>query len=135
MKTAMYRFYMRLMLIIVAFLVIISIILELYIIPVIVVPLAILGSYGLRSKVEGVVQDERNFRISEMASRRTIQLLGGVTGMGGALLVGISYFGLEELEPLGFAMAMFATALILSYLAFYSYYQRKFGEFSDEEPT
>jgi uncharacterized membrane protein len=133
LEIGMYRFYMRLALIVVAIVVGVSIFLELYMLPVVVVPLVILGAYVLRGRVRGVVQDERNFRISEVASRRTIQLLGATTGFGGVFLVAISQFDLDSLEPVGFTMAMFASALLLCYLAFYGYYRRKLGDFSNAE--
>lgn len=129
----MYRFYMRLVLIIVAIVMVVSIFLELYMLPVVVIPLAILGAYALRGRARGVVQDERNYRISEMASRRTIQLLGATAGFGGVFLVAISQIDFDFLEPVGFTMALFASALLLCYLAFYGYYRRKLGEFSDAE--
>ena len=133
MEIENYRFYMRLIFIVLAIVMVASVLLEIYLLPVVVIPLAILVAYALRGRVRGVVQDERNFRISEMASRRTIQLFGAVMGLGGALLVAISQIDFDFLEQVGFTMAMLATALLLCYMAFYGYYRRKLGEFSDEE--
>lgn len=133
MEMGMYRFYMRLILLAVAVIMVASILLEMYMLPIIAIPLVILAAYALRGRVRGVVQDERNYRISEMASRKTIQLLGTVTGFGGALLVAISQVDFDYLEPVGLTMALFACALLLCYLAFYGYYRRKLGELSDAE--
>lgn len=124
---------MRLILIGVALLVAVSIILEQYVFPLVIISLAILVGYGLRGRVEGAVYDERNFRISEMASRRTVQLMGAVAGVGGLVLVGVGQMGVDGVELVGIAMAIFASALMLCYLAFHGYYRRKFGELLDAE--
>jgi uncharacterized membrane protein len=133
MEQNMYRFYMRIALILVVLAVMALVYLEIYYLSIVVLLLAILGVYGLRRRVNVPVQDERTFRISEMASRRTIQIVGMVTGLGGVILVALSQSEFKELEPIGYFMAIFACALILCYTALFAYYRRRLGEFEHAE--
>jgi len=84
--------------------------------------------YILKSRVKQVLEDERVYRISEKASRRTIQLVGTTTALLGLSLIGLSRSGYLELSELGFSLAYFATALLMVYMIFYSYYAKKMGE-------
>lgn len=133
MDQNMYRFNMRIAMILVVLAVVVSAYLEIYYLSIIFLLLAVLGVYVLRRKVDVPIQDERTFRISEMASRRTIQIVGMVTGLGGITLVALSQLEFKELEPIGYFMTIFACALILCYTALFAYYRRRLGEFEHAE--
>ena len=133
MKPMMYRFYARLGLIIVALFVALSIFLEIYALPLIVTPVAILCLLALRRQVDGLIIDERTYRISELASRRTVQFIGVATGIAGGVMVVLGQMGYEEASLPGYAMGFMASFLIFCYIGFYRYYRRKLGEFTDAE--
>jgi uncharacterized membrane protein len=133
MKPMMYRFYAKLGLIIVALVVVLSTFLEIYALPLIVIPVAILCIIGLRRRVDGSIIDERTYRISELASRRTVQFVGVVTGIGGGVMVALGQMGYEGFSSPGYAMGFMASFLIFCYIGFYGYYRRKLGEFTDAE--
>ena len=84
--------------------------------------------YSLKSRVKQVIEDERIYRISEKASRRTIQVVGTTTAILGLTLIGLSRSGHLKLTEVGFSLAYFATALLMVYMIFYGYYAKKFGE-------
>jgi len=84
--------------------------------------------YGLKSRVKQVIEDERNYRISEKASRRTIQVVGTTTALLGLSILGLSKSGYLELVDVGYSLACFATVLLMVYMIFYGYYARQFGE-------
>jgi uncharacterized membrane protein len=133
MKPMTYRFYARLGLIIVALIVVLSTFLEIYALPLVVAPVAILCLLGLRRRVDGSIIDERTYRISELASRRTVQFVGVVTGIGGGVMVALGQMGYEGFSSPGYAMGFMASFLIFCYIGFYGYYRRKLGEFTDAE--
>ncbi|NYT11146.1 MAG: DUF2178 domain-containing protein [Methanomassiliicoccales archaeon] len=133
MNPMRYRFYSRLGLIIVALIVVLSTFLEIYALPLIVVPVAILCLLGLRRRVDGSIIDERTYRISELASRRTVQFVGVVTGIGGGVMVTLGEMGYAGVSLPGYAMGFMASFLIFCYIGFYGYYRRKLGEFTDAE--
>ena len=83
--------------------------------------------YLLKSRVKQVIEDERVYRISEKASRRTIQIVGTTTALIGLSLIGLSRSGYLELSEVGFSLAYFATALLMVYMIFYGYYSKKLG--------
>ena len=83
--------------------------------------------YILKSRVKQVLEDERVYRISEKASRRTIQIVGTTTALVGLSLIGLSRGGYLELSEVGFSLAYFATALLMVYMIFYGYYSKKLG--------
>ena len=84
--------------------------------------------YALKSRVKQVIEDERVYRISEKASRRTIQVVGTITALLGLTIIGLSRSGYLELVEVGYSLACFATVLLMVYMIFYGYYARKFGE-------
>ena len=84
--------------------------------------------YALKSRVKQVIEDERAYRISEKASRRTIQAVGTTTAILGLSIIGLSKSGLLELTEVGYLLASFATVLLMVYMIFYGYYAKKFGE-------
>lgn len=78
-----------------------------------------------RRRVTKVVEDEMILRISERASRRTLQVFVAVSGLVGMLLVslrGTEYTGLAQI---GYTLAFSACALLMLYILFYGYYNRK----------
>lgn len=99
----------------------------------IVLPLAaVLGGIALlyvcKRKVKGVIEDERIYKISEKASRRTVQVIGMSAAVLGLGLIGLSRSGYVEMEQAGFTLAYFAAALLVVYMVFYWYYGRKYGD-------
>jgi uncharacterized membrane protein len=84
--------------------------------------------YALKSRVKQVIEDERVYRISEKASRRTIQVVGTTTALIGLSILGLSKSGYLELVEVGYSLAGFATVLLMVYMIFYGYYAKKFGE-------
>ncbi len=99
--------------------------------PVIAIIAVVLGMillYALKSRVKQVVEDERAFRISEKASRRTIQVVGTTTALLGLSIIGLSKSGHLELVEVGYSLACFATVLLMVYMIFYGYYAKKFGD-------
>jgi uncharacterized membrane protein len=84
--------------------------------------------YLIKSRVKQIIEDERIYRISEKASRRTIQIVGTTTALIGLSLIGLSRSGYFELSDVGFSLAYFATALLMVYMIFYGYYSKKLGE-------
>jgi uncharacterized membrane protein len=83
--------------------------------------------YSLRSRVKQVIEDERVYRISEKASRRTIQVVGTTTAVLGLSIIGLSRSGYLELTDVGYSLAYFAAVLLIVYMIFYGYYNRKLG--------
>ena len=84
--------------------------------------------YALKSRVKQVIEDERVYRISEKASRRTIQVVGTTTALLGLSILGLSKSGYLELVDVGYSLVCFATVLLMVYMIFYGYYARQFGE-------
>ena len=84
--------------------------------------------YALKSRVKEVIEDERVYRISEKASRRTIQVFGTTTALLGLFIIGLSKSGYLNLVDVGYSLACFATVLLMVYMIFYGYYARQFGE-------
>ncbi len=88
------------------------------------VPLAFIAGIALlrlgRRRVTEVLEDERIYRISEKASRRTLEIMGM-----GMALVGVSMIALDKYTEVGYALAFSACVLTLLYLIFYGYYSRK----------
>ena len=84
--------------------------------------------YVLKSRVKQVLEDERIYRISEKASRRTVQVVGTTTAIIGLSIMGLSRSGYLELIEVGYSLACFATVLLMVYMIFYGYYAKKFGE-------
>lgn len=84
--------------------------------------------YILKSRVNQVIEDERIYRISEKASRRTIQVVGTITALLGLTIIALSRNGYLDLTEVGFSLAYFATVLLVVYMIFYAYYSKKMGE-------
>lgn len=84
--------------------------------------------FMLKSRVKQVIEDERVYRISEKASRRTIQVVGVTIALLGLSILGLSKSGYLELFEVGYSLTCFATVLLMVYMIFYWYYAKKFGE-------
>jgi len=84
--------------------------------------------YVLKSRVKQVIEDERVYRISEKASRRTIQVVGTTTALIGLTIIGLSRSEYLELSEVGYSLAYSAAALLMVYMVFYGYYSKKLGE-------
>jgi uncharacterized membrane protein len=84
--------------------------------------------YMLKGRVKQVIEDERIYKISEKASRRTIQVVGTTTAIIGLSIIGLSKKGYLNLTEVGYSLACFASVLLVVYMIFYGYYARKLGE-------
>jgi len=80
--------------------------------------------YLLRKRLREVVEDERNYRISEKASRSTIQISAFLMAITGAVLIALHINGASPLKEVGLTLAFSGCALLIIYLTFYSYYSR-----------
>ena len=88
-------------------------------------PAAIGGAlllYLCRRQVKGVVQDERNYRISEKASRFAIQVFAFVTAVAGTTLIAMGKDDSSSTGDVGLALAFSACGLLILYAASYAYW-------------
>ena len=83
--------------------------------------------YVLKSRVKQLIEDERVYKISEKASRRTIQVVGAATALLGLSILGLSKSGYLEWDEVGYSLASFAAILLMVYMMFYGYYAKKLG--------
>ena len=81
--------------------------------------------YLLRRRVKDVVQDERNYRISEKASRFAIQVFALVTAISGVTLTAVSADDSSLFREVGLTLAFCACGLLVLYLISYAYHSRK----------
>ena len=72
-----------------------------------------------RRRVTEVIEDERIYRISEKASRRTLQVFGVSVALTGVALIALRNF------EVGLTLSYSAIALLILYLIFYGYYSRR----------
>ncbi|MEM3453117.1 MAG: DUF2178 domain-containing protein [Candidatus Hadarchaeum sp.] len=82
----------------------------------------------IRSKAEPVLVDERAYKISEKASRRTVQIVSIASAVVGLCLVSLSRIGYPELLEAGLSLTFFSAILMLVYVMLYRYYSKKFGD-------
>jgi uncharacterized membrane protein len=92
-------------------------------IPAVIVGLVLL--YLLRRQVRGVVEDERNYKISEKASRFTIQVFALVAAISGITLIAVSTNDSTILREVGLTLAFCACSILILYLISYAYHSRK----------
>ncbi|MGC8817016.1 MAG: DUF2178 domain-containing protein [Candidatus Hadarchaeum sp.] len=128
MMSGCYTSYKRAVMAIVASLVAFSAFTGELLIAVLSVVVGLLFLYLLKSKTDEVLVDERAYKISEKASRRTIQVVGLASAVVGISMVGLSRVGHPELLEAGLSLAYFSAVLMLVYLLFYRYYAKKFGD-------
>lgn len=81
-------------------------------------------SYICRSRVTEVIEDERIYRISEKASRRTFQIFTSSSAVIGLVLI-LLRDTYPQFRQAGFTLAYAACALLILYNIFYGYYSRK----------
>jgi uncharacterized membrane protein len=82
--------------------------------------------YILKSKIEGIVEDERIYQISQKASWITFQIVVISFALGGTTLIAMrnTYPGYTNL---GFFMAHISCAIMVLYGLLYMYYNREYG--------
>ncbi|AKB30042.1 hypothetical protein MSSAC_3716 [Methanosarcina siciliae C2J] len=82
--------------------------------------------YNLKSRLEGVVEDERIYQISQKASRITLQIMALGLALGGTVLIAMrkAYPGYTDL---GFFMAYASCGILVLYSLFYRYYNKESG--------
>jgi len=81
--------------------------------------------YLLRRQVHGVAQDERNYRVSEKASRLAIQVFALVTAISGVTLTAASTSDPSPFREVGLTLAFCACGLLILYLVSYAYHARR----------
>jgi uncharacterized membrane protein len=84
--------------------------------------------YLLRKRVKEVMIDERVHRISQMASRTTLQIFGWVSAASAFILIAFGRTISTGFEQAGYTLAYATCALLLMYSVFYKYYGSKFGD-------
>ena len=92
------------------------------------IPAAIGGAvllYLLRRQVSDVIEDERNYRISEKASRFAIQVFAIVTAITGITLTAVSTGNHATFRDVGLTLAFCACGLLILYMISYTYHSRK----------
>ena len=92
-------------------------------IPAVIVCLVLL--YLVRRQVREVVEDERNYRISEKASRFAIQVFALVATISGVTLIAVSTNDSTLLREVGLTLAFCACGILILYLISYAYHSRK----------
>ena len=90
-----------------------------FVLPLIAVTAGILILHLLRRKVGEVIEDERIYRISDKASRRTLQVFGI-----GTALVGTTLISLGRYQEIGYALNISVCILLILYMIFYAFYSR-----------
>lgn len=81
--------------------------------------------YLCRKRLKAVIDDERNYRISEKAARLTIGILGPGMAVTAAVLIALDKGVSSGLKPVGLTLAYSACALALLHAVLYAYYERK----------
>jgi uncharacterized membrane protein len=92
-------------------------------IPAVIVGLVLF--YLLRRQVREVVEDERNYKISEKASRFAIQVFALVAAISGVTLIAVSTNDSALLREVGLTLAFCACGILILYLISYAYHSRK----------
>ena len=81
--------------------------------------------YLCKTRVEDVLEDERIYRISEKASRRTFQVIILTIGLLGVVLITLGKGAFVEYKQIGLILAFSVCALLILYLFFYGYYSKR----------
>ncbi len=81
--------------------------------------------YLLKRQAGDVVEDERNYRISEKASRFSIKVFALVTATGGMALTAMSTNDSAPLRAVGLTLAFCACSLLILYVISYAYHSRR----------
>jgi uncharacterized membrane protein len=128
MDTRSYRRYVAALTTIVAAIVAWAVIAQNMIFAVVGVAVGMVLLYSLKRRVKEVVIDERVHRISEVASRATIQVFGWLSAATAFILIMFGNSVSANLEQAGYTLAYATCALLLLYSFFYRYYGNKFGD-------
>lgn len=128
MERKKFKLYSISITIIVGFFVVLSVSIAEPITAIFAVVIGMILLFVLKSRVKQVIEDERVYRISEKASRRTIQVVGIITAILGLSIIGLSKNEYLKLDEVGYSLVSFATVLLMVYMIFYGYYAKKFGE-------
>ncbi|MFH0847693.1 MAG: DUF2178 domain-containing protein [Chloroflexota bacterium] len=97
------------------------------VLPVIAAAVAIGIRFICQKRVRAVINDERNYRISEKAARLTISILGPAMAVAAAVLVALSKNSPSGLRLVGLTLAYSACAIVLLHTVLYAYFERKIG--------
>lgn len=98
------------------------------ILPVLAMFTGIVMLRALKRRVNEVIEDERTYRVSEKASRRTLETFGILTALVGEVLIVLGNKGIADVAQAGYTLAHAVCFLLLLYMAFYGYYNRKYGD-------
>jgi uncharacterized membrane protein len=89
--------------------------------------------YICKRSVAEVVEDERDERVREQASKVAVAIFASASALSGLILIALRNEH-PEYTYAGFALAFSACALMILYSVLYGYYNRRFGyEPYDEE--
>jgi len=89
---------------------------------------SMISLYLLRKRVKEVMIDERVHRISQMASRTTLQIFGWVSAASAFILIAFGRTISTGFEQAGYTLAYATCALLLMHSVFCKYYGSKFGD-------
>ena len=88
--------------------------------PFVAVIAGILVLHMLRRNVSEPIEDERIYRISDRASRRTLQVFGIGTALAGTTLISLGRY-----QEIGYALDISVCILLILYMIFYAFYSRR----------
>ncbi|HII00083.1 TPA: DUF2178 domain-containing protein [Methanosarcinaceae archaeon] len=82
--------------------------------------------YLNKKRLEDVLEDERAWKVGQMASRATLHIVALGFALGGAVFIAMrtSY---PEYSDLGFFLAYTSCGIMVLYTLFYMYYNREYG--------
>ncbi|MGB3919795.1 DUF2178 domain-containing protein [Methanothrix sp.] len=82
--------------------------------------------YLCKSKIKEVVEDERDVKVSEKASKLAIEIFAATNILIGVVLIALRY-RCSEYTNIGFTLAFSASSLMILYSLLYGYYNKKYG--------
>ena len=82
--------------------------------------------YLCKSKIKEVVEDERDVKVSEKASKLAIEIFAATNILIGVVLIALRY-RYSEYTNSGFTLAFSASSLMILYTLLYGYYNKKYG--------
>jgi uncharacterized membrane protein len=122
-----FKIWQRVLLVIIAVVVAISVTTGNAIIPIPTVIIGVVLIIILRRRVKDVVADERVYAVADKASRLTLQIVGIAMAAVGGILLAISRGGSSVLAQVGFTLEYATSGLLVIYYIAYIYYNRKLG--------
>ena len=102
-----------------------SIVAHNFIVPIIVIVLAVGLSYLLRRGTREVTQDERTSLVYEKAAGSTIRICVPIAGLGAVIILALQDHLSADMISAANTLAYAACVILLVHLGFYSYYSRK----------